>query len=165
MEALIFGLVIMAVSAFFSKGKNDSTEDDVPARPVSTRSTTSPGSRSDQSKFKRVEDYAKEIYGDLQNQKTQRPERTEQVKRKAEEVIGRTPLREARQEVQRRVTSREAKSEIQDRIQATESSALRNQADYPRMGKQNDELLPLSDEDVRRGIIMAEILMPPKSKR
>src|SRR5690606_4263384 len=110
MEALIFGLVIMAISAFFSKGKKDSADDDTPARPVSPQRSTGRDTRSGQSTFKRVEDYAKEIYGELQNQKTQQPERAEQVKRKAEEAVKRTPVREARKEVQRRVSTRNSQS-------------------------------------------------------
>ncbi|WP_298830261.1 hypothetical protein [uncultured Planococcus sp.] len=165
MEALIFGLVIMAISTFFSKGKKGSADDDTPARPVSTPQSTGRDNRSGQRTFKRVEDYAKEIYGELQNQKKQQPERTEQVKRKAEEAVKRTPVREARKEVQRRVTSRNKQSEIQDLISASEARVLQNDSAAPRAEKSNDELLPLSGEDVRRGIIMAEILMPPKSKR
>lgn len=164
MEALIFGLVIMAISAFFSKNKKDSA-DDSPARPVSTPKSTGRDNRSGQSTFKRVEDYAKEIYGELQNQKNQQPERAEQVKKKAEEAVKRAPVREARQEVQRRVSSRNAPSGIQDRISGSELRVLQNEPTAPQVEKRNDELLPLSDEDVRRGIIMAEILMPPKSKR
>ncbi|WP_223638016.1 hypothetical protein [Planococcus sp. 4-30] len=164
MEALIFGLVIMAISAFFSKGKKESA-DDAPARPVSTPKSTGRDNRSGQRTFKRVEDYAKEIYGELQNQKTQQPERTEQVKRKAEEAVKRTPVREARKEVQRRVTSRNKQSEIQDLISASEARVLQNEPAVTQAVKSTDELLPLSGEDVRRGIIMAEILMPPKSKR
>ncbi|TWT08255.1 hypothetical protein FQV26_10730 [Planococcus sp. CPCC 101016] len=164
MEALIIGLIIMAVSTFFSKGKKDSA-DDAPAKPVSPQRSTGRDSRSGQKTFKRVEDYAKEIYGELQNQKTPQPERTQQVKKKVEEVANRRPVREARQEVQRRVSPREISSEIEDRITATESSALRSQSAAPRTKNNEDDLLPLSNEDVRRGIIMAEILMPPKSKR
>jgi hypothetical protein len=164
MEALIFGLVIMAISTFFSKGKKDSA-DDTPARPVSTQTTSGRDGRSGQRTFKRVEDYAKEIYGELQNQKNQQPERAEQVKRKVEEAVNRTPVREARKEVQRRVTSRDTQSGIQDRISGSELRVLHNQQTAPKVEKSTDELLPLSDEDVRRGIIMAEILMPPKSKR
>lgn len=164
MEALIFGLVIMAVSAYFSKSKKGSADDD-PAKPASTRAATDTDRRTGQNTFKRVEDYAKEIYGELQNQKTQRPELAEQAKRKVEEAVNRTPLRDARKEVQRRVTPREARNEIQDRISATKSSSLHGRSSAPVVEKSNDELLPLSSEDVRRGIIMAEILLPPKSKR
>lgn len=164
MEALIFGLVIMAVSAFFNKGKKESA-DDAPERPVPTRSSTGDDRRSGQKRFKRVEDYAKEIYGELQKQQTQRPERTQQVKKQVEEAVNRTPVREARQEVQRRVSSRVAQDEIQDHIAAAGSRSVRNQLPVEQKVKDDDELLPLSSEDVRRGIIMAEILMPPKSKR
>ncbi|MDQ0430011.1 dsDNA-specific endonuclease/ATPase MutS2 [Planomicrobium stackebrandtii] len=164
MEALIFGLVIMAVSAFFSKGKKDSA-DDAPEKPVPTRSSTGTDRRSGQKTFKRVEDYAKEIYGELQNQKTQRPELAEKAKKKVEEAVNRTPLREARQEVQRRVPPRETRNEIHDRIKETEASVLRSRPPAPGVEKDMDELLPLSSDDIRRGIIMAEILMPPKSKR
>lgn len=164
MEALIFGLVIMAVSAFFNKSKKNSA-DDAPARPVPTRSSTDDDRRSGEKTFKRVEDYAKEIYGELQNQKSQRPERAEQAKKQIEKTVSRTPLREVRQEVQQRVSSREVQNEIQDRVSAAGSRTLRNQPPVPQIEKDMDELLPLSSEDVRRGIIMAEILMPPKSKR
>lgn len=164
MEALIFGLVIMAVSAFFNKGKKDSA-DDAPAKPVSTRSTTGTDRRSGQKTFKRVEDYAKEIYGELQNQKTQRPELAEKAERKIEEAVNRTPLREVRQEVQRRVPPRETRNEIHDRIKETEARVLRSGGSAPVVEKDMDELLPLSSDDIRRGIIMAEILLPPKSKR
>ena len=164
MEALIFGLVIMAISAFFSKSKKDSA-DDSPARPVSTPKSTGRDNRSGQRTFKRVEDYAKEIYGELQNQKNQQPGRAEQAKKKVEEAVKQAPVRQARKEVKRRVSSRNAPSEIQDLISASESQVLQNEPAVSRAVKSNDELLPLSDEDVRRGIIMAEILMPPKSKR
>ena len=164
MEALIFGLVIMAISAFFNKNKKDSA-DDVPKRPVPTRSSTGDDRRSGQKTFKRVEDYAKEIYGELQKQQTQRPERTQQVKKQVEEVVNRTPLREARQEVQRRVSSREVQDEIEDRITTGGLRSVRNQPSVAQKEKDADDFLPLTDEDVRRGIIMAEILMPPKSKR
>lgn len=164
MEALIFGLVIMAVSAFFRKGKDDSA-DDAPVKPVPTRSTTGTDRRSGQKTFKRVEDYAKEIYGELQNQKTQRPELAEKAKKKVEEAVNRTPVREARQEVQRRIPPRETRNEIHDRIKETEASVLRSRPNAPGVEKDMDELLPLSSDDIRRGIIMAEILMPPKSKR
>ncbi|WP_142827789.1 hypothetical protein [Planococcus soli] len=164
MEALIFGLVIMAVSAFFNKGKKD-TADDAPEKPVPTRSSPGTDRRSGQKTFKRVEDYAKEIYGELQNQKTQRPELAEKAKKKVEEAVNRTPLREARQEVQRRVPPRETRNEIHDRIKETEASVLRSRPPATGVEKDMDELLPLSSDDIRRGIIMAEILMPPKSKR
>ncbi|MBT2569094.1 hypothetical protein [Planococcus sp. ISL-110] len=164
MEALIFGLVIMAVGAFFNKSKKDSAND-APATPVSTRPTTGTDRHSGQRTFKRVEDYAKEIYGELQNQKTQRPELAEKAERKIEEAVNRKPLREARQEVQRRVTPRESRNEIHDRIKETEGRSLQGRSSAPQVEKDTDELLPLSSEDVRRGIIMAEILMPPKSKR
>lgn len=165
MEALIFGLVIMAVSAFFNKSKKDSADGDVLAKPVSTKASTDRGDRSGQGRFKRVEDYAKEIYGELQNQKSQGSERVGQAKKKAEEMVNRAPLREARQEVQRQVTSRDAQNEIQDRISTHRSKPLRDQPIIQNLEEQSDEFLPLSNEDVRRGIIMAEILMPPKSKR
>lgn len=161
MEALIFGLVIMAVSAFFNKNKKDSNKRDAPVKPFSTTTSTTRESRSGKTRFKRVEDYAKEIYGELQSQKTQGSNRLEEAKQKAGEVVDRTPLREARQEVERRVAS----STTQNRSSLSESRSIRNQPAVPKVEKTSDELLPLSDEDVRRGIIMAEILMPPKSKR
>ncbi|ANU23522.1 hypothetical protein [Planococcus donghaensis] len=161
MEALILGLVIMAVSAFFNKNKKDTNKRDTPVKPFATTPSTTRESRSGKTRFKRVEDYAKEIYGELQNQKTQGSDRLEEAKQKAAEVVDRTPLREAREEIGRRVTS----SHSQSRASLSEARSIRNQPVIPKVEKTSEELLPLSNEDVRRGIIMAEILMPPKSKR
>lgn len=163
MEALIFGLVIMAISAFFGKDKKKSA-DDSPARPVSTSASTRADSRSGQKTFKRVEDYAKEIYGELQSQKTQRPERVEQAKKKLEQAVDRMPLEETRQEMSKRMALEEKSKDLHGRISSSVSKPMRNQP-VSKVEKDQDVLLPLSDEDVRRGIIMAEILLPPKSKR
>ncbi len=170
MEALIFGLVIMAVSAFFNKDKKKAANDDkAPATPVPSSTQTTRDGRTGQTKFKRVEDYAREIYGELQNQKTQGSARVEQAKQKAETVIDRTPLREARQEVTRREANRNTHNEIQDEIQTRLSSAqsrsIRNQPIAKIAVESSNELLPLSADDLQKGIIMAEILLPPKSKR
>lgn len=165
MEALILGLVIMAVSAFFNKNKKESTKRDTPVKPFSAKTSTTRESSSGKTRFQRVEDYAKEFYGELQSQKTQGSDRLEEAKKKAVDAVDRTPLREARQEVARRVASSEIQSEIQGRMTPKQSRSLRNQPVAPIVKDSSDDLLPLGNEDVRRGIIMAEILMPPKSKR
>lgn len=145
MEALIFGLIAMAFGAFFNNKKGKDGEDAPQKQKTSARKT---GQRT----FKRAEDYAKEIYGDLQSQMKQQPERTQQVKRAAEKAAERLPV----QKTQRQ--AREAASP--GRLSAHNAVPLNARKENDR-----ENLLPLDAEDVQRGIILAEILMPPKSKR
>ena len=145
MEALIFGLIVMAIGAFFNNKKGDGE-----ANAPQQRRT--PARESGQRTLKRAEDYAKEIYGDLQTQMKQQPERTQQVKRAAEKAAERLPV----QKVQRQAKEMASPG----RLSAHNAIPL-----SPQKEKSREDLLPLDAEDMQRGIILAEILMPPKSKR
>lgn len=148
MEPLIFALIAMAVGAFFKNKKQDGAEGDTP------QSQSKPARSNNQRSFKRVEDYAKEIYGEFQSQMKEQPKKVQQTVRKAEEAVSRTPLREARQSVQER-NSGGRLSVYQPPVQASENEKADN----------NKDLFPLTQSEAQRGIILAEILMPPKSKR
>ncbi|MGI2326545.1 hypothetical protein [Planococcus sp. YIM B11945] len=150
MEGFIIALIVMAVGAMFGQKKKEEAPAKKPARPQETRSQ--PGA-SRQRNYKRVEDYAKEIYGELQNQMKDQPERTEQVKQVVQKAAKAASSRETRQEVQER--------EGTGRLSAHQNRPLvRNE--QPASG---DKLFPLDKNDISKGIILAEILMPPKSKR
>ncbi|MGM0897113.1 MAG: hypothetical protein ACQEV0_04385 [Bacillota bacterium] len=164
-------LIIMAISALFSKNKkpdaNQQTSQQtkrqqVPgAPPRSAQQTQTP--RGGQRSFKRIEDYAKEIYGEFQAQVEGDPKRAEQarqVKEKAERAKTR-----AIEEVEKR-TPVEAKQIAEPktrpgRLSVHQKEPLKRVVEE----KKERDLLPLQEEDVQRGIIMAEILLPPKSKR
>lgn len=166
MEPLIVMLIIMAISALFSKNKkadpNQQTKrQQVPGAPRTSQTTQTP--KGGQRSFKRIEDYAKEIYSEMQSQMGDDPKRAEQA-RKVKEQAERVKSR-AEEELEKRTksTGRQPKEPT---TRPGRLSVYQEQA--PRAAKQQSaqqELLPLSDDDVRKGIIMAEILAPPKSKR
>lgn len=153
MEPLIFALIIMAIGAFFNNKKNDAGKE-VSKRP------DRPESNTNQKRFKRVEDYAKEIYGEFQTQMEGQPDRREQVNRKIEEVAEKVPRNKPARQAAKE-TAKKPDTSNTGRLSAHQSRPVAKKA----QPEENKELLPLSDEDVQKGIIMAEILMPPKSKR
>lgn len=145
MEALIFGLIAMAIGAFLNGKKNEGDSDAPEERRPSARNA---GQRT----FKRAEDYAKEVYGELQTQMKQQPEKTEQMKRAAEKAVERLPV----QKVQRQAKEMASPGRL----------SAHNPVPLTNLKEENKEsLLPLDAEEVKRGILLAEILMPPKSKR
>jgi hypothetical protein len=145
MEALIFGLIVMAIGAFFN-GKRTEGDTDTPK-------TRRPSARdAGQRTFKRAEDYAKEIYGELQTQMQQQPEMEKQLKQAAEKAMERAPVKKAQKQAKEMASP--------GRLSAHNPVPLNVQKE-----SRNEDLLPLDAEEVQRGIILAEILMPPKSKR
>lgn len=164
MEGLIFALVLMAIASFFNKKKGEEGEDQKrPGRPAGPQQPAnqqrpqrqaSPNRNAGQGAFKRVEDYAREMYGELQAQMNENPERTEQAKKKLEQAKQHLPNREA-------VEAAPAPERDTGRLSAHRS----RQQVQEKKTVLKDELFPLEAEDIQKGIIMAEILMPPKSKR
>lgn len=157
MEPLIFALIIMAIGAFFNNKKSDAGKE-VPKRP------DRPEGNTQQKRFNRVEDYAKEIYGELQTKVNENPDRRDQVNRKIEEVVERAPRNKPDRQIAEQAAKEAAKKPAASkpgRLSAHQTRPVVQKAEP----EKNDELLPLSNDDVQRGIIMAEILMPPKSKR
>ncbi|RNF41016.1 hypothetical protein [Planococcus salinus] len=155
MEPLIFGLIIMAIGAFF-KNKGGDEGDEKPRRPTK--------GNSDQKRFKRVEDYAKEIYGEFQAQMNGQTDRKDQVNRKIEEVVEKKPLSQPARQTAKQA-AKEAVKKTDDLTTGRLSAHQHRSAVRKPEPAESEELLPLSNEDVQRGIILAEILMPPKSKR
>ncbi|MDN7245799.1 hypothetical protein [Planococcus shenhongbingii] len=145
MEALIFGLIVMAIGAFFNnkKGAGDS---DAPAK------RKVPGREAGQRTFKRAEDYAKEIYGELQTQMNDHPERAQQVKHAVEKAAEKAPVKKAQKQAKEMMSP--------GRLSAHNPQPLAKEKESG-----SEELLPLDANDVQRGIILAEILSPPKSRR
>ena len=159
MEGFIFAMIVMALGAFFGNKKGEDKKD--PRSPKIPQARQNQAREAGQKTFKRVEDYAKEIYGDLQTQMKAQPEKAQEIQRRAEQVIDRTPLRETRKEFQK-----EIKKEIKDRQPTGRLSAHQNNrpavvADE----KKTEDIFPLGANDIQKGIILAEVLMPPKSKR
>lgn len=157
MEPLIFALIIMAIGAFFNNKKKDEGGSS-PGRSAGKQQRTS---GRNQGGFKRMEDYAKEIYGEFQAQMNPEADKKEQVKEaakeKAKEVVGRhTKSR----------PGREAASAAAEQVSGRLSS--RQKPSLPTLEKPIEESnspFPLSQSDAQRAIILAEVFMPPKSKR
>lgn len=168
MEPLIIMVIIMAISALFSKnkkpdGNQPAKRQQVPGRPQASQTPQAP--QGGQRTFKRIEDYAKEIYGEMQAQMEDDPKRAEQarkVKEQAEQVKSRA-IAEVDKRTKPASTGRQAK---QSTPRPGRLSVYKEETLQPAIHQTvKDELLPLKDEDVLKGIIMAEILLPPKAKR
>ncbi|MGB6779693.1 MAG: hypothetical protein WBE33_13155 [Planococcus citreus] len=176
MEPLIMMLIIAAVSALFSKNKKpDGTEQTAqqpkrqqgpgtPARSAQQRSQSpQQPQRGGQRSFKRIEDYAKEIYGEFQSQMENDPKRAEQA-RQVKEQAERAKSR-AMEEVEKR-TPAQVKQAAEPKNRPGRLSVHQKEPLERAITKEKErDLLPLNEEDVKKGIIMAEILQPPKSKR
>ncbi|HSI68207.1 MAG TPA: hypothetical protein VK947_12350, partial [Planococcus sp. (in: firmicutes)] len=154
-----------AIASFFNKKKGEQGEkgdaQQRPGRPAGPQQPAnqqrpqrqaSPNRNTGQGAFKRVEDYAREMYGELQAQMNENPERTEQAKKKLEQAAQHIPKREAVQPAPSRDTGRLSAHQSRQAVQEKKTVL-------------KDELFPLDAADIQKGIIMAEILLPPKSKR
>lgn len=153
MEPLIVALILMAVSAFFG-GKKKEEGGSSPKR----SSANQPNTRGRaQGGFKRMEDYAKEIYGEFQTQMNPEADKKEQVKEVAKEVIerqtGRRPDRQA---------TPVAAKEIGGRLSAHQKPV---QPVRTKFAAENRSPFPLTQSEAQKAIILAEVFMPPKAKR
>lgn len=170
MEPLIMMLIIMAISALFSKNKKpdqsqQAKRQQVPRtqKPAQQQATT-----SSQRSFKRIEDYAKEIYSEMQAQVEDNPKRAQQA-REVKEQAQRVKTRATEEMAKRAQAPRQATRPAPAAEPKSRPGRLSIYQDEPlkREEKVLDDhnLLPLTEEDLRKGIIMAEILLPPKAKR
>lgn len=171
MEGLIFALVIMALGAFFN-GKNKE-EPDTADKPK--RVTPAAGERG-QKTFKRVEDYARDVYGDLQNQMKDNTQRAKGAVERAEKMADKLPERERTRARQAAERGRQAVDKVQRREterppRPPSPSAGRLSAHQeivsPRIGQESqaEPDFSLEPKELKKAIVMAEILLPPKSKR
>ncbi|MDN7240436.1 hypothetical protein QWY14_01480 [Planococcus sp. N028] len=155
-EGLIIGFIIMALGALFSQKKTA----DEPGKPSNSPQATR------QRTMKRAEDYAKEIYGEFQTQMKDHPERTKQVARKVQETVERSPFAQQVQETvesspylkpEREVPAKKSTGRLNSNASA-QGNALKSRSTAATM-------FPLEKEDLKKSIILSEILLPPKSKR
>lgn len=147
MEGLIMALVIMAIGAFFNNKKPDGASETPDKR---RRAPTTTGQRT----LRRVEDYAREKYGELQTQMKEHPEQAKKVMDKVDQAKSRLPQREIQQAMKPlastgRLSAHKAPEEVRDMRKKEELS----------------DIFPLEAEDLQKAIIYSEILLPPKSKR
>jgi predicted nuclease with TOPRIM domain len=147
MEGLILALVIMAIGAFFNNKKPDGAPESPDKR---RRAPATTGQRT----LRRVEDYAREKYGELQTQMKEHPEQAKKVMDKVDQAKSRLPQREIQQAMKPlastgRLSAHKAPEEVRDMRKKEEVS----------------DIFPLEAEDLQKAIIYSEILLPPKSKR
>ncbi|RLQ92066.1 hypothetical protein [Planomicrobium sp. Y74] len=155
MEPLIVALILMAVSAFFGGKKKEGGGGSSPKR----SSDNQPNTRGRaQGGFKRMEDYAREMYGEFQTQMNPETDKKEQVKEVAREVVQRSTNRRP----ERRATPVEAK-EIGGRLSAHQSPPVRPVRKA--VSEENRSPFPLTQNEAQKAIILAEVFMPPKAKR
>ena len=146
MEGLILALVIMAIGAFFNNKKADGAE--TPNKRRSAPATT--GQRT----LRRVEDYAREKYSELQTQMKEHPEQAKQVMDKVDQAKARLSQREIQQAMKP--------------IASTGRLSAHKAPEDLRTSRKSDDLsdlFPLEAKDLQKAIIFSEILLPPKSKR
>lgn len=171
MEGLIFALVIMALGAFFNgKNKEETEASDKPKRV-----TPAHGERG-QRTFKRVEDYARDVYGDLQNQMKDNTGRAKGAVAQAEKMADRLPERERTRAKQAAERGRKAVDKVQRReterpprppSPSSGRLSVHQEIGSPRIGQESqaEPDFSLEPEALKKAIVMAEILLPPKSKR
>ncbi|EPD54387.1 hypothetical protein HMPREF1210_00373 [Paenisporosarcina sp. HGH0030] len=148
MEPIIFAIIAFIISAIF-KRKN-ARDDGGKTKPFLPQS-------SNQQSMKKLEDYAKEIYGDVQKQISERqiqtapkPEVIQQMKHVNETVL---PVKEKEKTAPtsaarpRRLSLHQSK----EVIRTTSSDSI--------------SLVPSSEKELLQAIVFSEILAPPKSKR
>lgn len=153
MEPVIFALIIMAISAFFSNKKKGEEKSSPRGAAGSGQRTVGRG----QGGFKRMEDYAKEIYGEFQSQMNPETDKKEQVKEAAKKVVERhTKTRPDREK------TAVAAKEIGGRLSAHQKpvSPVREKP-----ADKSNNPFPLTQSEAQRAIILAEVFMPPKAKR
>ncbi len=146
MEGLIMVLVMMAIGALFNNKKKDETE-----KPANKR--RDPAARG-QGTLKRVEEYAREKYSELQTQMAEHPEQKKMVMERVDQAKAKLPQRDIQQAKKAvastgRLSVHKSPEELQEQVQNDHLS----------------ELFPLGAEDLQKAIVLSEILLPPKSKR
>jgi hypothetical protein len=145
-EVIIFAIIAFIISAI-SKRKNpndggDKTKPFMPNQP-------------NQRPAKKLEDYAKEIYGDVQKQISDRQTRTQSKP----DVISQME----------QVKALPSKQKLKDEQRAARRPgrlSTHQSSDVVRISSTDqDSLVPSTQNQLRQAIIFSEILAPPKSKR
>ena len=149
MEVLIFGLIAFIISAISKRNA-----------PADGGGKTKPFMQKpvDQRSMKKIEDYAKEVFGDVQKQMGEKQSRTQvapEVKKRSEPV--RTVISQVKEQVndvQQRSANRPG------RLSAHNATPLKRVTTPT-----PSSLVPKTENEILQAIIFSEILAPPKSKR
>lgn len=159
MEGLIIVIVISIISALFGKNsKKEQPEKQMPSfGQQKNPEKSNPGQNHQKPVAKSLEDFANEIFGQLNEKKEQvkpKVERKRPVMQKPKAVVIQPEA-----EVQRVNTSIESnrsnRPPLAERPVSVKVKALEKTANF----------VPKSRQDLIQGIVMAEILGPPKAKR
>lgn len=141
MEVIILAIITLIISAF-SKRKN-AGDADGKSKPFMSKPL-------DQQSMKKIEDYAKEVYGKVQKQASDHTRGSALKERITEKVIN--PRAE--------IAKAEKPQQRSGRLSVHQPTAsLRN------VKQSTPSLLPRTGNEVIQAIVFSEILGPPKSKR
>lgn len=147
MEVIIFAIVAFIISALSKrKNPNDGGE---------TTKPFLPGQQNKQS-MKKLEDYAKEIYGDVQKQISERQSPRTNAK---PDVISQM------EQVKRSPSSQQMKDDQRAARRPGRLSTHQSAGAIHRETTDPESLVPTTESQLRQAIIFSEILAPPKSKR
>ena len=147
MEVIILAIITMVISAF-SKRKSAGDANDK-SKPFMSKPLN-------QKPMKKIEDYAKEVYGDVQKEISDRqtrskprPELKTQVKQVQKTL---TPTKE--QEIKVETPSRPGRLSLHQTTQVKQAQPI-----------EKSSLVPSTEKELIQAIIFSEILASPKSKR
>lgn len=148
MEVLIFGLIAFIISAISKR--NTPADGGGKTKPFMQKPV-------DQRSMKKIEDYAKEVFGDVQKQMTGKQSRTQEVpevKKRSEQV--RTKISPAQEQVK----------DIQKSPNRPGRLSTHNATSTKRLATPDPStLVPKTENELLQAIVFSEILAPPKSKR
>lgn len=148
MEVLIFGLIAFIISAISKR--NTPADGGGKTKPFMQKPV-------DQRSMKKIEDYAKEVFGDVQKQMGEKQSRTQvapEVKKRSEPVRTFSPVKGQVNDVQQRSANRPG------RLSAHNATPLKRVTTPT-----PSSLVPKTENEILQAIIFSEILAPPKSKR
>ena len=146
MEVIIFAIITFIISAIAKrKNPDDGGGKTKPFMP----------NQQNQQKMKKLEDYAKEIYGDVQKQISERQSPRTNSK---PDVI--SQMEQVKNLSTNQPNDDHRAARRQGRLSTHQSADLvRNKSTDP------INLVPTTENQLRQAIIFSEILAPPKSKR
>lgn len=148
MEVILIAIITMIIGAF-SKKKNEG-DDNRKSKPFTSKPI-------DSQPLKRIEDYTKEVFEDVQKRNSERQsgmqpkdEMKNQVKQESEtNLASRAPQREDIQ-----LPKRTGRLSVHQPAEVMQAKAI-----------EKDSLVPSTNKELVQAIIFSEILAPPKSKR
>ncbi|HSO58702.1 MAG TPA: hypothetical protein VLQ66_10820 [Paenisporosarcina sp.] len=147
MEVIIFAIITFIISAIAKrKNPNDDGGKTKPFMP----------NQQNQQKMKKLEDYAKEIYGDVQKQISERQSPRTNSK---PDVISQM------EQVKNSPSIQQLKDDQRAARRPGRLSTHQSAVAVSRESTDPESLVPTTESQLRQAIIFSEILAPPKSKR